>query len=41
MSMIQSRLQTAHIYNEETAREVAKVITENYFILFQKLRAKS
>lgn len=40
MSMIQSRIQTAHTYNEGTAKEVAKAITDSYFLLFQKLRVK-
>ena len=34
MDMIESRIRTAHTYNEETADEIAKSITEKYYALF-------
>lgn len=37
MSMIQSRVQTAHTYNEKVAKEVILAVRENYFPLFQQL----
>ncbi len=39
MSMIQSRIRTAHTYNEETADEIAEQITHTYYKLFLSLQA--
>jgi nucleotidyltransferase substrate binding protein (TIGR01987 family) len=38
MSMVQSRIQTAHTYNEETAREVVTAITQKYVQQFEGLK---
>ena len=40
MSMIESRNQTSHTYNEDTAKEVAHAIVSQYFPLFLKLKTK-
>lgn len=40
MDMIRSRNQTSHTYNEETAEEIARNITEQYFKLFKALQVK-
>ncbi len=37
MDMIQSRNNTSHTYNEETANEIAKAIIDNYYSEFEKL----
>ncbi len=39
MDMIQSRIQTAHTYNEDTAREVVEAVTEKYFTEFQEFKS--
>lgn len=38
MDMIQSRNQTSHTYNEETAKEIVTAIEADYFAQFVKLR---
>lgn len=38
MEMIESRIRTAHTYNEETADEIADLITEKYYPLFITFR---
>ena len=38
MSMIQSRIRTAHTYNEETADEIAEQIIHTYYRLFILLK---
>ena len=40
MAMIQSRNQTSHTYNEETAAEIATLIIESYYAEFEQLRAR-
>jgi nucleotidyltransferase substrate binding protein (TIGR01987 family) len=40
MKMIESRVRTAHTYNEETANEIAGDIKNKYFELFLLLRDK-
>ena len=40
MDMIGSRVRTAHTYNEETANEIAKSITDKYYALFVRFEAK-
>lgn len=40
MDMIGSRVRTAHTYNEETANEIAKSITDKYYALFVRFDAK-
>ncbi len=37
MKMIESRTQTSHTYNEETANEIAAAILDKYFALFKTL----
>jgi hypothetical protein len=34
MEMIESRIRTAHTYNEETADEIAELIINKYYHLF-------
>lgn len=34
MNMVQSRIRTAHTYDEETAKEIAKEIVNPYYTLF-------
>ena len=38
MNMVQSRIQTAHTYDEAAAQEVVQAITVNYFPLFGELK---
>ena len=40
MSMIQSRIETSHTYNEETANKVVKAIFDDYFSLFINLKTE-
>ncbi len=40
MDMIKSRNQTAHLYNEATAKEIAESIMDIYFELFKVFNAK-
>ncbi len=40
MDMIQSRNQTSHTYNEETAEEISKAILNSYYQEFLKLQKK-
>lgn len=40
MDMIESRNQTSHTYNEDTAREIIDAITDHYFNAFCALRDK-
>ncbi|MFO8031893.1 MAG: nucleotidyltransferase substrate binding protein [Desulfohalobiaceae bacterium] len=40
MDMLQSRNQTSHTYNEETAREICQAVQKRYFQLFQQLQDK-
>jgi nucleotidyltransferase substrate binding protein (TIGR01987 family) len=40
MSMVQSRIETAHTYNEETANRVVLLIVEIYYQLFIDFRAE-
>ena len=40
MDMLQSRNLTSHTYNEETAQEICKAITQTYFTLFEQLVIK-
>lgn len=40
MEMINSRNQTSHTYNEETAQKIAKDITSFYFQEFERLQAR-
>ncbi len=40
MDMIGSRNDTSHTYNQETAKEVVKEITNRYYFEFKKLREK-
>ena len=40
MSMIESRINSSHTYNEEVAKEILKEIREQYFKLFIQLEAK-
>jgi nucleotidyltransferase substrate binding protein (TIGR01987 family) len=40
MNMIESRIQTSHTYNEETAREISEAIVNTYFNLFVRLEEK-
>lgn len=40
MDMLQSRNQTSHTYNEETAEEIATAVTTKYYALFQQLKKK-
>ena len=37
MEMIESRMLTAHTYNEKTAGEVEESVVENYYPLFEQL----
>ncbi len=39
MDMVQSRIQTSHTYNQETANEVVNAIVSKYAIQFKKLKA--
>jgi len=39
MDMVQSRNQTSHTYNEETAKEIVAAIKGDYFVEFIKLQA--
>jgi len=40
MDMLQSRNVTSHTYNEDTAREICKAVTQTYFTLFEQLVIK-
>ena len=40
MDMLQSRNLTSHTYNEETAQQICKVVTQTYFTLFEQLVMK-
>ena len=40
MDMLQSRNQTSHTYNEETAREICQAVKNEYFSLFCELEQK-
>jgi len=40
MKMIESRIRTAHTYNEETANEIAEDIKNKYYGLFFLLKSK-
>jgi len=40
MDMIDSRIQTTHIYNEKVARQIAQDIVQRYYGQFQELREK-
>lgn len=40
MNMIESRNQTTHTYNEETAKEIVEAISKNYHPQFLKLQEK-
>jgi nucleotidyltransferase substrate binding protein (TIGR01987 family) len=40
MSMIKSRNQSSHTYNKETADQIAGLVVDNYFSLFQAFVAK-
>ena len=40
MDMLQSRNKTSHTYNEETAREICRAVTEDYYPAFKQLLDK-
>jgi nucleotidyltransferase substrate binding protein (TIGR01987 family) len=40
MSMIESRIQTTHTYNESVASDIAKDIINSYYDRFKKLESK-
>jgi len=40
MSMIESRIQTTHTYNESVTKDIAKDIINNYYNRFKELEAK-
>ena len=40
MDMLKSRNLTSHTYNEETAQEICKAVTQTYFTLFEQLIMK-
>lgn len=40
MSMIKSRNQSSHTYNKETADQIAGLVVDSYFSLFQAFAAK-
>ncbi len=40
MSMLKSRNQTSHTYNEETADEISETIVNVYYFLFKQLESK-
>ena len=40
MDMLQSRNLTSHTYNEETAQQICKAVTQTYFTLFEQLAIK-
>ncbi len=40
MDMLKSRNKTSHTYNEETAKQVVKAILNDYFPVFNKLKAR-
>ncbi|MBU0464799.1 MAG: nucleotidyltransferase substrate binding protein [Proteobacteria bacterium] len=40
MDMIQSRNLTSHTYNEDTAGQICKAVTQKYFTLFEQLIMK-
>ncbi|MCL6475741.1 MAG: nucleotidyltransferase substrate binding protein [Firmicutes bacterium] len=37
MDMVRSRTLTSHTYNEDTAHQIARLVTEQYFPLFVQL----
>jgi nucleotidyltransferase substrate binding protein (TIGR01987 family) len=40
MDMLESRNQTSHTYNEETAEEICRAVVKVYYPLFKQLKAK-
>lgn len=40
LQMVKSRALTSHTYNEDTAKEIAKAVTENYYKEFLYLKEK-
>lgn len=40
MSMVKSRSLTSHTYNEDTAKEIAKTVTESYYKEFIYLKER-
>ncbi|MEN8190853.1 MAG: nucleotidyltransferase substrate binding protein, partial [Thermodesulfobacteriota bacterium] len=40
MDMLQSRNQTSHTYNEETAEEISSAVINRYYQLFIQLKEK-
>jgi nucleotidyltransferase substrate binding protein (TIGR01987 family) len=40
MDMIESRIKSSHTYNEDTAKEIADKIVQQYYLLFVALKQK-
>jgi len=40
MDMIESRIKSSHTYNEDTAKEIADKIVQQYYLLFVALKEK-